>query len=93
MIEGALLLRGTDPFDLTIRQMVGVAKAWFLSFFEPGQWQEVEDKLAAISERERAAADPAVPAGVSVSRSAMQDMRDLLAAAGGGPVEESPNSV
>ena len=75
--------------------MINIAKAWFLGFFEPGNWQEIEDKLGAISEREKTVPISQNGMTIPISPKAMADMADLLAAASEGPgdLQGSPDTV
>ena len=82
-IEGDLLRRGIDPFDYTVRQMISVTESWFLSFDEPSQWAEVREKMEGITAQESTTMFDSGGAPIPVSKQAMDDMNELLAAASG----------
>lgn len=74
--------------------MISVTESWFLSFYEPAQWDEVTKKLEEITAGESTRMFDTDGAPIPVSKTAMDEMAELLAAAGGGPPQvgdESPD--
>lgn len=66
--------------------MISVAESWFLSHFAPHEWAEVREKLESTTAGESTTITDAQGATIPVSRKALSDMEELLAAAGGGGV-------
>ena len=70
--------------------MVSVAESWFLSHFAPHEWGEIREKLEDSTSGESTTITDAQGAPIPVSRKALDDMNEMLAAAGGfGPPPES----
>lgn len=84
-----MLRVGVDPFSLSVRQIVSVAESWFLSFFEPHEWGEVRERLEGVNSGESTTITDSQGAPIPVSRKAIADMEELLAAAGGGAATEA----
>lgn len=90
-IEGDLIRRGIDPLsDLSLRQIISVTESWFLSFFEPTQWDKVRETLAEVGQTEVIQNEQGI--NIPVSKGAMADMAELLAAAGSAPEAPSEDS-
>ena len=70
--------------------MISVTESWFLSFFEPSQWSEVQEKLESITRNESTSIVSPEGVHIPVSKQAMDDMADLLAAAMPKPEDEPP---
>lgn len=80
-----------DLFSFTVREAISVTESWFLSHFEPHYWPEVREKLEQSTSDESTTITDANGTPIPVSRQAMDDMREMLAAAGGmGPPPEPP---
>lgn len=62
--------------------MISVAESWFLSHFEPHQWTEVREKLESTTSGESTTITDSQGQPIPVSRSAIADMEEMLAAAG-----------
>ena len=65
--------------------MISVTESWFLAFYEPSQWSEVRDKMASINEEESTTMFDSGGAPIPVSKQAMADMNELLAASMASP--------
>ena len=84
-----MLRRGVDPFGMTLRQMISITQAWFLSFFEPAQWTEVEERLHSAATAV-ATVETKEGAGITVSQQHFDQMADLLQGVAPSPPEEPP---
>jgi hypothetical protein len=62
--------------------MIAVTESWFLAHFEPHQWPEVREKLEGTTSGESTTIVDAGGAPIPVSRQAIADMEEMLAAAG-----------
>lgn len=82
-IEGDLLRRGIDLFDFTVREVISVTESWFLSHFAPHEWTEVREKLESSTRGESTTIMDSQGSPIPVSRKALDDMQEMLAAAGG----------
>lgn len=61
---------------------MSLTESWFLSHFAPHEWGEVREKLEATTSGESTTITDAQGAPIPVSRKALDDMNEMLAAAG-----------
>lgn len=70
--------------------MLAIAESWFLEQFTPDLWDKVREMLASIADSEEVAA---AGGKVRVSKSQIDDLRDLVAAANGPAEDPTPESA